>query len=321
MNTMKRWRVSAVVLLAVFVASACQQQSPAGPTPGGRPGDPVPPPVPSPAPGPGGGDPAPSPPPVTHADEIFVGAGDIGHCNVKGASETARLLDAIGGTVFTLGDNAYDDGTADEFDRCYDPSWGRHVDHTWPSPGNHDYHMPGAQGYFSYFGLRAGGEYYHFKLGAWDIYSLNSQVPAQASSAQYQWLETELETDESACSLAYWHYPIASSSRHGPTVEMKPVWDLLAAHHADVVLAAHDHVYERFAPMNASLRSSPDGIRQFVVGTGGAPLYPFTDIAPNSDVRLAEWGVLKLVLSTAAYSWEFITVDGQTRDSGRGECH
>jgi len=73
-------------------------------------------------------------------DPILVGAGDIADCSGDGDEATASLLDNVSGTVFTTGDNVYPDGTAEEFANCYEPTWGRHVERTRPSPGNHDYH-------------------------------------------------------------------------------------------------------------------------------------------------------------------------------------
>src|SRR5512133_3336264 len=124
-------------------------------------------------------DPAGSPTPgITGAgDPVLVGAGDIASCNSSGHEATARLLDDIPGTVFTLGDNAYQSGTADEYANCYDPSWGRHKDQTRPAAGNHDYSTPGADGYFDYFGAAAGPPgkgYYSYDLGAWHVIVLNS---------------------------------------------------------------------------------------------------------------------------------------------------
>src|SRR5215212_2903299 len=111
------------------------------------------------------------------ADPVFVGAGDIASCLSSGDEATANLLDGIPGTVYNLGDNAYEDGTAAEFANCYNPSWGRHKARTKPTPGNHEYHTAGASGYFGYFGAAAGDPqegYYSYNLGAWHIISLNS---------------------------------------------------------------------------------------------------------------------------------------------------
>ena len=216
---------------------SCSESPPTAPTsppPGGQGGSTFPPAPQPPVP------PTPGPPRST-ADEVFVGAGDIGNCNLTGAKETGRLLDGISGTVFTLGDNAYSEGSAEEFAECYDPHWGRQRHRTAPTPGNHDYETPGASAYFSYFGGRAGGAgsgYYRFALGAWDIYSLNSQAPADEGSAQYAWLAAELAQNTSKCTLAYWHYPVRSSSKHGDQPHMMAIWRLLFQNGTDVILSA-----------------------------------------------------------------------------------
>jgi hypothetical protein len=265
---------------------------------------------------------------ASQPDEVvFVGAGDIGNCALSGAERTAELLDAIPGTVFTLGDHAYETGSTDNFMKCYDPWWGRHRQRTKPSPGNHDYETPDAAGYFAYFAGQADPErrgYYHFTLGAWHIYSLNSVVPADRTSAQYRWLSQELARNVGRCTLAYWHQPVRSSAKHGSAGDdtMVPIWQLLAEHGADVVLAGHDHLYERYAPMDANLQPATQGIRQFVVGTGGGELYqPETEQVGN-EIQIRAWGVLKLVLKPDRYSWEFVPVAGRsTRDAGDGMCH
>src|SRR3954467_5780703 len=122
--------------------------------------------------------------------QVFVGAGDIATCDGN-AEKTARLLDGIGGTVFTLGDHAYFHGTAQEFQQCYEPTWGRHRGRTRPVPGNHDYETPGAAAYFDYFGAAAGPSglgYYSFEIGSWHAIALNSNISASTGSAQSVWL-------------------------------------------------------------------------------------------------------------------------------------
>ena len=81
-------------------------------------------------------------------------------------------------------------------------------------------------------------------------------------------------------------------------------------------------MYERFAPQDASGRSDPRGLRSFVVGTGGGPLYPLKSVQPNSEVREhLSWGVLKMILRGRSYDWEFLPITGQTfRDSGTAQC-
>jgi acid phosphatase type 7 len=257
--------------------------------------------------------------------EVFVGAGDIALCTAYGNHEaTARLLDAIGGTVFALGDNAYMSGTAEEYRDCYDRTWGRHRSRTRPVPGNHEYESPQATPYFDYFGPNAGPHglgYYSFNLGAWHLVSLNSNVPVSAGSAQAAWLRADLAANRTRCTLAYWHHPRFSSGRHGNEERMREFWQILYEAGAEIVLSAHDHTYERFAPQDPDgFPDNDHGMRQFVVGTGGARPYPFVNIRTNSEVRLSTLGVLKLTLSGSGYDWEFVSTSG-SGDSGSGSCH
>ncbi len=103
---------------------------------------------------------------------------------------------------------------------------------------------------------------------------------------------------------------------------MRDIWRLLSQHGAELVLSGHNHQYERFALQDAEGRPDPRGMRQFVVGTGGYPLYGRARSAANSEVFHSDaWGVLKLTLKSASYAWEFIPVDGRSfRDSGTGAC-
>src|SRR5688500_384922 len=258
-------------------------------------------------------------------DPVFVGAGDIANCGRTQDESTAQLLDSIAGTVFTLGDSVYLDGTLTQFNDCYEPTWGRHKNRTKPAPGNHDYNTAGAAGYYEYFGAAAGDPtkgYYSYDLGAWHIIALNSQTTQSAGSAQEQWLRSDLAANPNVCTLAYWHRPRFSSGQHGNATITQALWQALYDYGADVVLSGHDHTYERFAPQNPSGQADPNGIREFVVGTGGAGLYSFITIQPNSEVRNnTSHGVLKLTLHSTSYDWQFIPIAGQTfSDSGSDNC-
>jgi hypothetical protein len=237
---------------------------------------------------------------------------------------TARLLDSIGGTVFTLGDNAYFHGTREEFRDCYDPTWGRHKGRTRPVPGNHEYESPGAGPYFEYFGPNAGPSglgYYSFEVGSWHAVALNSNISVSAASAQGQWLRNDLAASATRCTIAYWHHPLFSSGPDGPSPRMRDFWRTLHEAGAEVVLSGHDHLYERFAPQDADGGLDPlRGIRQFVAGTGGAVLYPTGAARSNSEARVSAFGVLRLTLRSDGYDWEFTSVSGP-RDSGTGSCH
>lgn len=260
--------------------------------------------------------------------QVFLGAGDIAQCNRPDAAATARILDSVPGTVFALGDNAYPDGSAHDYATCYATTWGRHRKRTRPVPGNHDYGRRGAPGYFGYFGVAAGDPargYYGYDLGAWHIAALNANIDMRPGSSQEQWLRADLAAHPARCILAYWHTPrFSSGTTHGSDATSQPLWQALYDARGDVVLAGHEHNYERFAPQ------APDGtldlargIREFVVGTGGGTAYPFGRPIANSEVRSMDHGVLKLTLRDGDYHWEFIAVAGGAAfsDSGTAKCH
>jgi len=259
---------------------------------------------------------------------VLVGAGDIGSCHGRGPERTAQLVDGIEGTVFTTGDNAYPDGTAENLANCYDPYWGRHKDRTRPTPGNHDYHVPGAAAYFDYFGASAADPstgYYSYDLGDWHVIALNSEIDMSVGSPQERWLRADLAANKRVCTIAYWHRPrFSSAETHGSSQRPKPLWDALYEHHAEIVVNGHDHIYERFAPQTPDgLLDRARGLRQFTVGTGGAGLRRFSVLLANSEAHNDEaHGVLKLTLYPGSYQWEFVAVKGATyTDSGTGVCH
>ncbi len=265
------------------------------------------------------------------ADPVLVGAGDIARCSSPGDEATAKLLDGISGTVFTTGDNAYESGTASEFNNCYHPSWGRHKARTKPTPGNHEYYTSGASGYFGYFGSRAGDPkkgYYAYDRGEWRVYALNSMCEkvggCGATSPMLTWLKNDLAANPRKCTLAYFHHPLFSSGKHGNQAKMRPTWDALYAANADVVVGGHDHHYERFAPQRPDgTLARKRGIREFVAGMGGGSHYPLDTVKPNSQVRnTTTYGVLKLTLQPTSYEWQFVPETGKTfTDSGTTDCH
>lgn len=252
-----------------------------------------------------------------------------GYSGQPGAPATAALLDRLPGPILVLGDLAYWEGTAEEFNDCYDRSWGRHKARSYPVAGNHEYRSPEAAPYFDYWGERTGEDgkgYYSFDLDAWHIIALNSNIPAGPGSEQEVWLRRDLAATEADCILAYWHHPRFSSGRNRDQLETQALYRALYEAGASVVLAGHDHNYERFAPMDPEGKLDPDrGLRSFVVGTGGGQLKPATIQDPprqNSEVvNGTTWGVLHLTLFAEAYAWQFIPVDGQSfEDSGRASC-
>ena len=262
-------------------------------------------------------------------DPVFVGAGDIARCSSLGDESTAKLLAGISGTVYTTGDNAYPSGTTNEFNNCYNPSWGQYKARTMPTPGNHEYFTANASGYFGYFGTVAGDPsrgYYSYDLGDWHVVALNSATSTAAIATMVEWLKQDLDANPTSCTLAYFHHPVFSSGsvHNGIDPTMKPSWEALYAAGADVVVNGHSHNYERFAPQTPTGVEDPErGIREFIVGTGGGAFHSFGTIQPNSEVRNSgTFGVLKLTLHPSSYDWKFVPVAGKTfTDSGSRQCH
>ncbi|MFH0518685.1 DNRLRE domain-containing protein [Streptomyces sp. M41] len=261
-------------------------------------------------------------------DPVLVGVGDIAG-NWDDDEATAKLLDDIPGTVFTTGDNAYQSGSASEYNKYYAPTWGRHKDRTRPVPGNHEYRTPRAQGYYDYFGAAAGDPdkgYYSYDLGKWHVVALNSSVSMSKDSPQERWLREDLKATSKQCTIAYLHHPrFTSSEHHRPNPAVGPLVQALYDNGAEILVAGHNHQYERFAPMDPDGELDTDrGIRHFVAGMGGAGAsYAFGTILPNSEARNSDTsGVLKFTLHDDSYDWEFVPVAGKTyADAGTTDCH
>ena len=256
----------------------------------------------------------------------IVAAGDIAGCFWRGDEATARLLDRIDGVVIAIGDIVYQSGTRGEYARCYAPTWGRHKERTRPVPGNHDYRTGDAAPYFAYFGAnagRAGQGWYSYRVDGWHVVALNSEEPLKEGSVQLAWLREELRKNPTRCTLAYMHHPRFSSGKHGSRDRTLDAWKTMYAAGVDVVLSGHDHHYERFAPQTPDGKADPErGIRQFVLGMGGAPMYPVRRPIANSEaITNRAHGVLKLQFRPDGYDWEFVPIRGHRfRDQGSGTC-
>ncbi len=282
--------------------------------------------------------PEPDAPPVT-----VVAAGDIacaptsayfgggqGVGDLCRQASTADLVGQLGAdAVLTLGDLQYENGSYANFTASYDLSWGRYKDVTYPVPGNHEYGVPGAAGYFQYFGARAGDPqkgYYSFELGGWHVVALNSNCAAVggcgAGSPQERWLRADLAAHPGGCTLAFWHHPLFSSGKHGSDPATAALWSALTDAGTELALVGHDHHYERFAPQTAAGVADPRGLRQFLVGTGGKSHYAVTGTKPNSEVRDGNThGVLELKLAATGYTWRFVpTAGGTFTDAGSAAC-
>src|SRR5690349_1589483 len=283
---------------------------------------------------------------IAAAGPVSAAAGDSA-CSPTGSvtstkcrqKPTSDLLVNTGlSAVLTLGDEQYDTGSYSSFTKSYDPTWGRVKPITFPAAGNHEYKTSGAKGYFDYFnGVgafsgRAGDRdkgYYSFDIGTWHIVALNSSdhgqmVACGKGSPQETWLRADLAAHPTSCTLAYWHHPRFNSGHEGNATFMQAIFQDLYDANVDVVLGGHAHDYERFAPQDPNGKlDHARGIRQFVVGTGGAFFTAFGSIKPNSEVHNGStYGVLKLTLHPTSYDWQFVPEAGKTfKDSGTGSCH
>ncbi len=225
--------------------------------------------------------------------------------------------------------------SANCFNNVYAPSYGRFKSITHPTTGNHEYLVTGAVYYFDYFngvgnqsgqaGDRTKG-YYSFDVGSWHFVALNSQCSEAggcgSGSPQYAWLQNDLSAHKNACTLAYYHIPIFSSGGRA-NANMQQIFTLLYNNNVDVVLDGHDHIYERFAPQDPSgVKDVQRGIREFIVGTGGANHTSIAAVAANSEIRNADsFGGLKLTLHANSYDWQFLPATGSFTDSGSAQCH
>jgi 3',5'-cyclic AMP phosphodiesterase CpdA len=263
---------------------------------------------------------------------VLIATGDIARCRRSAsAAATAQVASAVlaafpSGRVLTLGDHAYPRATQDRLHDCYDPTWGKLKASTAPTPGNHDYDRSGALAYYDYFDFFAANPaarergFYGFDLGAWRILSLNSNLDADETAAQIAWLAADLQAAEASCIVAYWHHPVFSSSLHGMQRRdagrgAAAFWEVLERHGADLILNGHAHMYERFAPQSSAGGAAHSGIRQFVVGTGGASLDLATARRDQSEyLNNEQYGVLVVALHDASYEWSFIGVDGVVYD-------
>jgi len=265
-------------------------------------------------------------PPPGNASTFVNVLGDTGWCGSPALGPIAKLFERFDGDILLAGDLAYPSGTMEEFRNCFEPSFGKFKSRMHVSPGNHDYVASvSADSYFTYFGASSGPTrlgYYSFRAAEWTILMLNSNVPIGKTSAQYAFVRQTMQQAPTRCTLALMHHPFDSSGINGPTPSLRDIWELMYNLGADVVIAGHDHLYERHAPVNTDQRrDDAKGIRQFTVGTGGAPLYSRVRNALNSEVLISNFGVLRMKLDPALYQWEFMDMNGTVMDQGLTVCH
>ncbi|NCX04215.1 MAG: hypothetical protein EBW68_00325 [Actinobacteria bacterium] len=230
--------------------------------------------------------------------------------------------------IFALGDLQYESASSQELMTNFDVSWGPLRSTTYPVRGNHEYLTSGAAGYVDYFSDMS-PSYWTVDAGGWRIIAVDSWCQGQiyagcsATSAQTQWLKSELQRarDESKCAAVMMHHPFVSSGSYA-TSSVKNLWEAAVTGGADLMVAAHDHIYERFLPLDASGAPVVGGMPFFISGLGGAPATPIGDAVPGSAFRYnSNHGALSFTLTPRAFSWGFVSsLDGSTLDAGTASC-
>ena len=261
---------------------------------------------------------------VVAAGDIACAPGDEVTTTTCRQLDTARLVEQFRPRyVLPLGDLQYDDGDLADFEASYAKTWGKFESITRPVPGNHDYHVDGAEGYLTFFKSQTGGRsYYAFDIGDWRYYALDSNCSDIDCDEEAAWLDQDMAANPRKCTAIAMHHPrYSSSSEHGDQKEVRPLWDVALRHHADLALAGHDHDYERFKAMDADGNVTDSGMVSFVAGTGGKSLYDEGDRDEGSVLFYNDRaGVLDLKLGKDSYGWRFRNVDGETIDSGVQAC-
>jgi hypothetical protein len=229
------------------------------------------------------------------------------------AKRLARAIEADRPDAFLYLGDVYPDGTREDFARHYQPVYGRLAELTFPTIGNHEFANRQA-GYYPYWRPhRLAKPWYRVRIGGWEVYSLNSEAAHGPGSPQLRWLERRLAGAKGDCRLAFWHRPrFSSGTVHGDAPDVAPLWDALSGH-ARLVLSGHDHVMQRFRPL--------DGLTQYVAGSGGATLYGTHSDTRAAFTRSGVTGALRIKLAPGVARLEFRSTDGRVLDRSRTRCN
>jgi len=258
---------------------------------------------------------------------ILAATGD----GASGEANADAVTDLIAGwdpnLLLYLGD-VYDKGTFTEFYNWYGMEGERYSRLraiTNPTVGNHEYEGGQAPGYFDYWDNVP--DYYSLNAAGWHVINLNSTGQlgqTTPGTAQYDWLVQDLEANPAVCTLVYFHHPVYNIGPEGEATRMNQIWALLAQHGVDVVLAGHDHNYQRWYALDGSGNVDPNGMTQFVVGTGGHGIQDFirTDsrMAVGFDTSPSAFGALRMELNQSGAAYQFVNIEGVTLDSGSIAC-
>lgn len=249
--------------------------------------------------------------------------------DVPGCGDVADLVAADATTTYfaALGDLQYEKGTLPLFQKYYGPKVGAKLDPiTTPIPGNHEY-SPTAEGYYTYFGERAGDPaegYYSIVSDGWRLIYLNSNCKKIADGCGYRgvqarWLDQQLQEPE-VCEAIFTHHPPLSDNRTSSgTSNMKYFFRHAFENRAELFVSGHHHSYQRFSPRNATYAPADDGVLPIVSGAGGKSFSAFG--TKRSEYRRnTEHGAVRLSLLPTDFSGAFLSIDGTVMDSFFGTC-
>jgi len=258
---------------------------------------------------------------------ILAATGD----GASGEPNAGAVTDLIAGwnpNMFLYLGDVYDDGTATEFHNWYGTGtdfYSRFRSITNPAVGNHEYTGTEAPGYFDYWDNVP--HYYSYNVAGWHVISLDSTSQYNQSAPgtpQYDWLVQDLNASTAICTIVYFHHPVFNVGAEGYATRMNDIWALMAQKGVDVVLTGHDHDYQRWVPLNGQGVSDPQGITQFVVGTGGHGIQDFilTDsrMAIGFDTPPSAFGSLRMELNQHGTAYQFVNIQGIVLDSGSIKC-
>jgi alkaline phosphatase len=280
-----------------------------------------------------------APPAPAPADLQIAAVGDIQPASASSNSAATAAAAANADFILGLGDYQYQTGSLSDYNAYFDKDWGPLVpkiypvlapthDQNWGGDPLKYWNGGGASGYQAPVTLST-HQSYSFDKGAWHFIAIDDSCYREtlicSTSALLAWVKADLAAHPSKCTLAYWHQAyFTSTADHAPFQEMQPVVQALYDSGVDVVLQAHNHNYERFAPQTPQRVADPaKGIRAFVVGTGGIGFYSFRDTAANSEARSdSSYGVLRMTLRDGSYDWQFQNTGGTPfTDAGTDTCH
>jgi hypothetical protein len=258
---------------------------------------------------------------VTEGPVVVAAVGD-GAGGMPGSYEVSNLIEGWNPDMFLYLGDIYNSGSYTEFINHYEPTFGGMRDITNPVPGDHEggRHFQGFRDYWD-----SNQHYYAVTAGSWRLFGLDSTErfgETASGTAQFQWLQKQLEsTENTACTMVFMHTPAWGQSRHSDYTYMNELWRLLASEGVDILVAGHEHNYQRWTPMDADGVPHASGTTQFVVGTGGHDLVTHS----QTDARLVanhqgQYGALQLTLSDGEAAFKYIDTAGNVLDSGTIPC-